>query len=187
MVALKLSHLHSPFLCLLVWTWCIMHPICLWRGQAFRPTGPGVGGGGGRGLLQTDLARHSRILTWPSPALPDFDRPGLAWGVGEGEVCYRQTRPDFSPAASLASPFLHPPKPPSQTQRLTKLIYMISGPCFVGSWKVMVWNGKLNSLWEIPMHFSIERANTKVNYRFFMHFPMWCEKTNKRTNMMIKH
>jgi hypothetical protein len=24
---------------------------------------------------------------------PDFDRPGPTWGVGEGEVCYRQTRP----------------------------------------------------------------------------------------------
>jgi hypothetical protein len=101
-----------------------MHPICLWRGPAFRPIGPDVGGGGGRGLLQTDPARHSRISTWPGPtlpdfdltrpntpgfrpdpaqhsqistwpdpALPDFDWPGPTWGVGEGEVCYRQTRP----------------------------------------------------------------------------------------------
>jgi hypothetical protein len=30
------------------------------------------------------------------------------------------------PIASLASPFPHPPKPLSQTQRLTELIYMIS-------------------------------------------------------------
>jgi len=78
-------------------------------GPAFRPTGPDVGGGGGRGLLQTDSTRHSRISTdrawcgrWgrersvtdkPGPALPNFNRPGLAWGVGEGKVCYRQTRP----------------------------------------------------------------------------------------------
>jgi hypothetical protein len=41
----------------LMWTRCIMHPICLWWGPAFRLTGPGVGGGGGRGLLQTDPAR----------------------------------------------------------------------------------------------------------------------------------
>jgi hypothetical protein len=86
-------------------------------------TGPGVGGGGGRGLLQTDPARHSRISTWPGPALPDFDWPGPCWGVGVGELYYRQTRPNFSHVASPASPFPHPPKPPSQTQRLTELIY----------------------------------------------------------------
>jgi hypothetical protein len=50
----------------------------------FRPTRPGVGGGGGRGLLQTDPARHSRISTWPGPALPDFDRPGPDMGGGGG-------------------------------------------------------------------------------------------------------
>jgi len=88
--------------------------------------GPGVRGGGGRGLLQTDLAKHSRISTWPGPALSDFDWPGPTWGVGEGEVCYKQTRLDFSPVASPTSPFPHPPKAPSQTQRLTELIYTSS-------------------------------------------------------------
>jgi hypothetical protein len=66
--------------------------------------------------FQPDPARHSRIST-------DRARHG---GVGEGEVCYRQTRPDFSPATSPASPFPHPSKPPSQTQRLTELIYTSS-------------------------------------------------------------
>jgi hypothetical protein len=32
----------------------------------FRPTGPGVGRGGGRGLLQTDPAQHYRISTDPA-------------------------------------------------------------------------------------------------------------------------
>jgi hypothetical protein len=32
-------------------------------GPTFRPTGPGVRGEGGRGLLQTDPARHSWIST----------------------------------------------------------------------------------------------------------------------------
>jgi len=72
----------------------------------FRPTGPSVGGGG-RGLLQTDPARHSRISTdraqrgWgrersvidrPGPTLSDFNltRPGTPGfrptgpGVGGG-------------------------------------------------------------------------------------------------------
>jgi len=48
----------------------------------FRSTGPDVGGGGGRGLLQTDPARLSQIST---------DRARRRGG--EGEVCYRQTRP----------------------------------------------------------------------------------------------
>ncbi len=56
---------------LLVWTRCIMHPVYLWRGPAFRPTGPGVGGGGGRGLLQTDptrfFARYFTGLSLPPP------------------------------------------------------------------------------------------------------------------------
>jgi hypothetical protein len=55
------SWLHS-FL-LLVWTRCIMHPVYVWRGPAFRQTRPGVRGGGRRGLLQTDPTRHSRIST----------------------------------------------------------------------------------------------------------------------------
>jgi hypothetical protein len=33
-----------------------------------------------------------------------------------------------SPAPSPASPLPHPPKPSSQTQRLTELIYMMIGP-----------------------------------------------------------
>jgi hypothetical protein len=76
--------------------------------------GPGVQadraqrGGWGRERFVTDRL---------GPTLPDFDRSSPAWGGGEGEVCYRQTRPDFSPAASPASPFPHPPKPSSQTQR----------------------------------------------------------------------
>jgi len=76
--------------------------VCLWRGptwgvgegevcyrqtwpdtRGFRSIGPGVGGGGGRGLLQTDLVRHSRISTWPGPALSNFDPPDSACGVGE--------------------------------------------------------------------------------------------------------
>jgi hypothetical protein len=143
------EHFYLNILFKLVWTRCIMHPICLWRGPAFRPTGPGMGGGEGEvyyrqtrpGTLgfRPDSAQHSRISTdwarrggWgkersvtdrPGLALPDFNRPGPTWGVGEGEVCYRRTRPDFSLAASPASPFPHPPKPSSQTQRLTKLIY----------------------------------------------------------------
>jgi hypothetical protein len=42
----------------------------------------------------------------------DLDKLGK--GVGGG-----------APVASPASPFPHPPKPPSQTQRFTELIYMI--------------------------------------------------------------
>jgi hypothetical protein len=67
--------------------------------------GPGV---------QADQARRGgwgrkrSITDRPGPALPDFDQPSPAWGVGEGEVCYRQTPPDFLPAASPTSPFPHP-------------------------------------------------------------------------------
>ncbi len=51
--------------------------------------------------VQADRARRGgwgrerSIIDRPGPALPDFDRPGSVWGVGEGEVCYRQTRPDI--------------------------------------------------------------------------------------------
>ncbi len=75
--------------------------------------------------VQADRARRGQwgrersVIDRPGSALPDFDRLGPAWGVGEGEVC------DFSPAASPAFPFPHPPKPPSQTQRLTELIYKL--------------------------------------------------------------
>jgi len=81
--------------------------------------------------VQANRARRGgwgreRFVTYrPSPTLSDFNRLGPALGVGEAEVCYKQTQPDFSPTASLASPFPHPSKPPSQTKRLTKLIYMI--------------------------------------------------------------
>jgi len=88
----------------LVWTWCIMHPVCLWRGPTFRPTGPDMGGGGGKGLLQTDSAWHSRISTWPGPTLPDFDLtrpstpgfrptgPSVGGGGGKGLLQIDSTR-----------------------------------------------------------------------------------------------
>jgi hypothetical protein len=51
-------------------------------------TGPGV---------QADQARHGgwgRERSVTNKPGPDFDRLGPAWGVGEGEVSYRQTRPE---------------------------------------------------------------------------------------------
>jgi hypothetical protein len=66
-------------------------------------TGPGI---------QADRAWHGgwgrerSVTDRPGPALPDFDRPGPAWGVGEGEVCYKQTRPGtprFRPDPALHS------------------------------------------------------------------------------------
>jgi hypothetical protein len=51
-------------------------------------TGPGVQADRAR---RGEWGRERSITDKPGPALPDFDRPGLAWGVGEGEVCYTQT------------------------------------------------------------------------------------------------
>jgi hypothetical protein len=101
-----------------VWTRCIMHPVCLWWGSAFRPTGLGVGGGGRRGLLQIDSARHSRITTWPNPALPDSDLtqpgtpgfrltgPNVGGGGGKGLL---QTNPARFFAWCFTSLSLPPP------------------------------------------------------------------------------
>jgi hypothetical protein len=62
--------------------------LCLWRGSAFPnrlgPTGPGV---------QADRARCA--------------------GVGEGEVCYRQTRPDFVRLRWSSFPSIRPVIHPS--------------------------------------------------------------------------
>jgi hypothetical protein len=121
----------------LMWTRCIMHPVCLWWGR--RSGRPGLAWGVGEGEVcyrqtqpgtpvfrhltwlgipgfQPNSAWHSRISTWHDPTLPNFDRPGPTWEAREGEVYYRQTWPDFSPAASSTSLFPHPPKPSSQTQ-----------------------------------------------------------------------
>jgi hypothetical protein len=89
-------------------------------GRKYVVTGPGIQANRAR---RGGWRRERSVTDRPGPALPDFDRPGPAWGGGGGEVCYRQTRPDFSPAALPASPFPHPPKPPSQTKRLIELIY----------------------------------------------------------------
>jgi len=52
-----------------------------------------------RPSVQADRARRGgwgrerSITDKPGPALLNFDRPGPTWGVGEGEICYRQTWP----------------------------------------------------------------------------------------------
>jgi hypothetical protein len=89
-------------------------------------TGPGVQADrarrGGWGRERSITERPGPALPdfdLTGPALPDFDRPGPTWGMGEGEVYYRQTRPDFSLACYFTGLSLPPPPKTSVTDTKT--------------------------------------------------------------------
>jgi len=81
----------------LVWIRCIMHFVYLWWDPTFKSTGSDV-----RVKKGEVCYRQTRLGT------PEFQSIGSDMGVGKGKVCYGQTWPDFSPVASLTSPFPTP-------------------------------------------------------------------------------